>query len=194
MTEFSRPVPRLRRPTDARLVHDGRIFKVWQWNQELFDGSSTVFEGLSRPDTALIVPLLETGQLVFARESQPGMPSMLRTLGGRVEENEAPDQAARRELLEEAGIEAQSLKLWKAWQPINKIDWAVYLFVALGSRVAGGQSLEGGEKIALEYVPLDTLFLPELPFVFDDYEFNFALHEARSDERGRLALRRLFSV
>lgn len=146
----------------------------------MFDGSTKTFESLSRPDTALVVPILESGMAIFGREEQPGMGPMLRTLGGRVEAGETGEQAAIREMAEESGLTCQKLHLWKAWQPINKIDWAVYLFLAPKAIRAGAQSLDSGEKIELEEIPFRSLFLPELTVAFDDIEFNYALFEART--------------
>ncbi len=50
--------------------------------------------------------------------------------GGQIEDGEAPEEGARRELLEETGYSAERLTLWKATQPSTKVDWAIFTFIA----------------------------------------------------------------
>jgi hypothetical protein len=40
-TIIKRPEPKLNRPDDANLLHKGIIYDVCQWEQKLFDGSTT---------------------------------------------------------------------------------------------------------------------------------------------------------
>lgn len=175
-----RPLHKQQLPSTARLVFKGILFEVWQWEQALFDGKKTVFESLRRPDTVLILPVLSDGRVILAEEKQPGMPSLLQALGGRVEPGESPEQAARRELLEESGYTAERFLLWDAWQPVTKIDWAVYLFVARGLSVTGAAVPDGGEAINLRLVPAAKLLDRDSDLAIDDYELLHKLYYARS--------------
>ena len=69
--------------------------------------------------------------------------------GGGVEAGEAPMEALRREFREETGYEADEWVLWEALQPVGKLDWAVYVFIAKKIRKEGELNLDGGEKIEL---------------------------------------------
>ena len=188
----SRPASKQRRPSSARMVFKGVLFDVWQWKQALFNGTTAVFETLHRPDTVLILPVLHGGQVIFAEETQPGMPTMFRALGGRVMTGELPEEAARRELLEESGYKVEELRLWDAWQPVNKIDWAVYLYVAHGLSDPSGVALDAGEQIALRTLSVTTLLDPNSDLTIDDYELLHKLYFARSDARERERVARLF--
>ena len=188
-----RPVGRQPRPSSAKMVYNGKLFEVWQWEQILYNGSKTVFETLRRPDTVLILPVLSDGQVILAEETQPGMLPMLHSLGGRIELDELPEDAAHRELLEESGYEAQELRLWDAWQPINKIDWAVYLYVAHGLRATSSASPDAGEQIVLRNVSSDVLLERNSDLVIDDYELLHKLYFARADERERDRVLRLLA-
>ena len=95
-----------------------------QWQQNLFDGTTTTFETIRRPDTVLILPV-SGSEVILAEETQPGRPTVLKALGGRINPGESPEDAAARELLEEAGYRSENLRLWDAWQPAIKLDWAV---------------------------------------------------------------------
>lgn len=192
-TKIQRPTSRQHKPSMIEPVFIGKLFNVWQWDQEQFDGSSKKFESLSRPDTVLILPVLSNGNVIFASEQQPGMKRMLRTLGGRIEKGEDAEEAARRELREETGFEATELRLWDAWQPINKIDWAVYLFVAHGLKTTDQQTLEAGEDIDLVEFSKTDLLDPTIPMMLDDNEFLFKLYFARGDAKEKTRIEHLLT-
>lgn len=90
-------------PSEANLVFKGKIFEVWQWEQEMFDGTKETFEKLKRANTALVIPLVGKNILIQEQE-QPDKPGPFLSLpGGRCDESEKPLEAAKRELLEETG-------------------------------------------------------------------------------------------
>ncbi len=142
-------------PEQAKLVHKGIIFDVYQWEQELFDGTKTTFEGLKRPNTVQVIPLLGD-KIVLAREQQPLTKERYTFLGGRQEPGEEPLAAAKRELMEEAGFESDRWELIKTYEPSGKIEWTVYIFVARDCQKVSKQKLDAGEKIELEEVAWDT--------------------------------------
>ena len=45
-------------PKEAKKVFSGVIYDVYQWPQEMFDGSMQTFEMLGRPDTVKILAVL----------------------------------------------------------------------------------------------------------------------------------------
>lgn len=83
------------------------------------------------------------------------MKPFIGALGGRVDEGEEPEQTARRELLEEAGIEAEKYILWDAVQPTEKVDWVIWTYIAKGSKKVSQQNIDAGEKIELIEVTFD---------------------------------------
>lgn len=169
-------------PKEAEVAFQGKLFSVLQWDQKLFDGSTTKFEKLRRADTVLVLPVTNDGHLLFGKEQQPGTKPLFRTLGGRIEDGESPEDAARRELKEETGHTADRLHLWDAWHPVNKIDWVVYLFVANGLQRSEASSLDAGERIDLVSVPVDDVFSRNSSIEFDDMEFNLKRFEAISSD------------
>lgn len=142
-------------PPDATRVFKGEIFDVYQWPQKLFDGSTATFEGLRRPATAFVLPLID-GEVVYAHQEQPGKGIFRSVLGGRAEDGETPLQSAQRELLEEAGLASEDWALLRHWQAHGKIEHDVYLFVARDCRFVAKQSLDAGERISLQRSPLEV--------------------------------------
>ena len=142
-------------PPEASCVFRGIIFDVYQWEQKDFVGNTKIFERLTRPDTAKVIPVTEDGRIMYAFEEQPGKPPFYSTIGGRVEEGEDALDAAKRELLEETGYEGTEWSLLEATQPVGKMEWTYHTFIARGCRPVAAQSLDGGEKIELRFATFD---------------------------------------
>lgn len=134
-------------PKSAKKVFEGIMYSVWQWEQELFDGSTMTFEMLSRPDTVEIIAIVDD-KIIVNQEEQPHFGAFLDIPGGRHDyqgDNEL--QCAQRELEEETGYTLSEWKLVQVTQPDSKIDRLIYTFVAYGQHERGVQNLDSGEKI-----------------------------------------------
>lgn len=139
-------------PDNAKCVFAGKIFDVYQWPQELFDGTTETFEMLRRHDTVKIIAIKDD-KIVITKQKQPGKDWFYDFPGGRndhPEENELA--AAKREMLEETGMSFCSWRLVEVHQPFAKIDWLVYTFLATDFVSRGQQNLDGGELIEVEEV------------------------------------------
>ena len=76
-------------PAHAEVAFAGEVFDVLRWTQELFDGSTKVFEKVRRRDTALVLPVVD-GALRIALQEQPGFTEPFAGLvGGRIEPGES---------------------------------------------------------------------------------------------------------
>jgi ADP-ribose pyrophosphatase len=117
-------------PENAKKVFSGTIFEVYEWDQEMFDGTVKPFQRLKRPDTVSLFPVLPDGRIIIVEETQPDSGTYIGNPGGRVDQGEGILEAAKRELLEETGYDAEEFILLNAVQPVNKIEWAVYTFIA----------------------------------------------------------------
>ena len=126
------------------------------------DGRSIApFHVVERPDWVNVVALTHAAQLVLVREYRHGAGQvMLGMICGGIDAADGPDpasqieQAARRELLEETGYEAER------WLPIlssfpNSANHSnrVTSFLALGAELRGAQRLDENE--AIEVAPDD---------------------------------------
>jgi len=161
-------------PKEAECKFRGELFDVYQWPQELFDGSKATFEMLKREDTVVIIAVLTAEEqkrlgkvtddepaedkIVITYQTQPHQDWFYDYPGGRHDNPEETElEAAKRELREETGLSFRDWKLVEVHQPFTKIDWLVYTFVATGLVEQTEQGLDAGEKIEVLEVTLSEL-------------------------------------
>jgi len=191
--DIKRPPSKQPIPDNAKKVFTGVLFDVYQWEQELFDGTTATFEKLKRPDTVVVFPVLNEGKILLTEQEQPGKVPFVGTAGGRVDEGEDILAAAKRELLEETGYEAEEYILWDAQHPTSKIDWVVYTFIAKGLKKVAEMNLDAGEKIKLLPVTFDELTEMAIHKNFSEREVVTKFYEAKLDPKKYAELKKLFS-
>jgi ADP-ribose pyrophosphatase len=135
-------------PKQAKRVFKGVIFDIYQWPQKMYDGSTAIFEMIKRPDAVRIIAT-QGDKIILAEEQQPGVKRSFGTFGGRVDKkDETPLQAAKRELLEEAGLESTDWELLNSTEFYpEKMDFNIHLFVARNCKKTKKPQLDAGEKI-----------------------------------------------
>lgn len=143
-------------PKNAKRVFKGVMFEVWQWAQAMFDGTTQTFEMVKRPDTVQILAT-QGDKLLITEEEQPFHKRGHGLFGGRVDEDEDILATAKRELMEEAGMESDDWELWKSYEPVIKMDWTIYFYIARNCRKVSEPKLESGEKIKLVEVSFEEM-------------------------------------
>ena len=191
---IQRPASKQPIPDHAKKVFKGVLFDTYQWEQEMFDGSNATFEILKRPDTVVIFPVLPNGKIILTEQEQPGKVPFVGATGGRVDEGEDILTAAKRELLEESGYEAEEFILWDAQHPVGKIDWVVYTFIGKGLKKVADLHPDAGEKIKLLNLTLDELIdvATNKDTYFAEKEIVSKFIEAKFDPEKKKELEELF--
>ncbi|MGE5541230.1 MAG: NUDIX hydrolase [Bacillota bacterium] len=145
-------------PPHAIRVFEGKIFEIYQWEQELFDGTTTIFEKAKRThDSVVAIPILPDGKLLITEDEQPGRAKLVTFPGGQMDTDEDPQAAVLRELEEETGYTSSDISYWFGFQPEAKVDYAVYFFIARNCVPDGEIHHDAGERIKVRTVTLDEL-------------------------------------
>ncbi len=193
--EIKRPKANQEIPDHAKRVFKGILFDTYQWEEDMYDGTKRTFEKVKRPDTVVVFPVLPDGKIILTEQEQPGKSEpFIGATGGRVDEGEDILTAAKRELLEESGYEAEEYVLWDSQHPVGKVDWVVYTFVAKGLKKVAEMDLDGGEKIKLLPMTLDELIdtATDEKVYFAEKEVIIKFLEAKLDPKKKKELEDLF--
>lgn len=144
------PLPKKHRliPKNAKKVFSGVIFDIYQWQQEMFDGTSETFEMAKRSNSVITIGIVDD-KILVVNETQPdGLVRQFSLPSGRVDRTDKSAlEAARREMLEETGYTFTNWKMLNVSQPQPRTEWFVYLFVAWGVESINEPKLDSGEKI-----------------------------------------------
>jgi ADP-ribose pyrophosphatase len=123
-------------------------------NGNLLD--ATIFEFRA---WANILALTKSGEAVLVRQYRHGIRDVLWEFpGGVVEDGEDPLEGVKRELLEETGYAVSNIQQIGKVYPNPALQTnTLYCFLALDAEKVSGQSLDAGEDIEVQLVPLDEL-------------------------------------
>ncbi len=144
-------------PEYAERVFEGVIYDVYHWQQEMFDGSTEIFEMIKRPDSVRVF-VIEDNKILVQKQEQPFIGSFFSFPGGRHDvEGETEIKAVARELKEEAGLEMDTFTLIDVVQPHSYTDFLAYAFVATGIKKKVEPKLDAGEKIENVWMTLDEV-------------------------------------
>ncbi len=94
----------------SETVYSGRAFDVRRDELRLPDGRQTCFDVVAHSGAVVILPLDDEGNLLFVRQYRhPAGCELLELPAGTLDENETPEECARREIREETGMAAGTL-------------------------------------------------------------------------------------
>jgi ADP-ribose pyrophosphatase len=133
---------------DDDLLYSGQRFRVVRRTRTLPDGAIHSRDVILHPGAVTILPLVGADHVLMIRNHRWAVDETLLELpAGTLEPGEDPLETARRELLEETGYRAASLRFVHAfWMSPGILQEQMHLFVA--KDVAPGEAhLEVGEQI-----------------------------------------------
>jgi len=96
---------------NSEIVHAGRAFTIRRDTLRLPDGHETRFDIVEHPGSVVILPVDDQGNLFFVRQYRhaAGL-DLLELPAGTLDEGEAPEACASREVREETGMAAEKME------------------------------------------------------------------------------------
>ena len=153
----------------SRILHQGRSFSFKTDEVQLQNGKRTIRDIVDHPGAVAIVPILDDGRILLVRQFRYSAgKELLEIPAGTLEKDEAPDTCARRELKEETGYTAGSMKkILSMYMAPGYSSEVIHLFFATALK-AGEQITEEDESISLElYGPEEFLEMMEENMIED---------------------------
>lgn len=128
------------------VMYDGHIVRL-----EVEDGK---WEIVRHADAVSILVLNEAGEMLLVRQRRRAVDALtLEAPAGLIDDGETPEQAARRELQEEAGLDGEMTLLTRFYSSPGFCDEALYLFRAANlrpSKLPHDEDEEGIETVWMQ--------------------------------------------
>jgi len=122
-------------------------------------GADVPFTVVRSNDWVNVIPLTPDGQVVLIRQFRAGIEAEAQEIpGGMIEAGEEPAAAAARELTEETGFVASSLKLIGTVRPNPAfLDNRCFTYLARGCLPVASTDVDPDERIEVDLVPLEAV-------------------------------------
>jgi ADP-ribose pyrophosphatase len=145
------------RTLSSERVYDGVLLRVKRDEVRLPDGGTAVREYVEHPGAAMVIAVLDSGELLLERQYRyPLRRDMIELPAGKIDPGEPPLETAKRELQEETGYTASE---WRHAATIHLAigysDERIEIFVARGLKHEGAK-LDDEEFLEVLHVPLTT--------------------------------------
>ncbi len=134
-----------------REIFKGRVVDLSVDQVRMPNGKSTELEVIRHPGAAAMVPLTDSGEVLLVRQYRYATGGWLVEVpAGKLDEGEAPEVCAARELEEEVGMKpAEVLSLGWIWTTPGFTDERIWLYLCRGLSPAQ-QDLEDDEVLTVE--------------------------------------------
>ena len=152
---------------------DYRIFRVLRMRgTSPRTGKDVVYHGLEMVDWVQVIARTESGRLLMVEQFRPGTERYsLEFAAGMVDGDESPEEAARRELLEETGFEAAAIHNLGALYPNPAIQSnLLHVLFAEGCRQTAEPQPDDGEDLSVRLVDE-----AEIPVLIENRRIDHAL-------------------
>ena len=141
---------------ESREIFNGRVIRVTVDKVQLEDGTTSTREIVHHHGGACILPVDADGSVTMVRQFRYAFGEEIWELpAGKLEANEDPFEAAKRELSEECGLTADNfIDLGVVYATVGYDSEKIYLWAATGLH-KGGQHLDAGEFLDVVRMPFE---------------------------------------
>ncbi|MCL4389614.1 NUDIX hydrolase [Candidatus Marsarchaeota archaeon] len=138
----------------GKILYSSSVFDVEEYNVR-FKKAHERYIRVREPSSAIILPVLSGERLILERQYRHAIKKWIYELpGGHINRGESPRKTAARELKEETGYIATSLKfMFKNYELPDLTTASRYFYVAKGLR-SGKRNLDPSEKIDIRMFAL----------------------------------------
>ena len=139
---------------ESREIFNGRVIRVTVDKVQLEDGTTSTREIVHHHGGACILPVDADGSVTMVRQFRYAFGEEIWELpAGKLEADEDPFEAAKRELSEECGLTADNfIDLGVVYATVGYDSEKIYLWAATGLH-KGGQHLDAGEFLDVVRMP-----------------------------------------
>ncbi|MDQ7025338.1 MAG: NUDIX hydrolase [Anaerolineae bacterium] len=151
----SRPI----QTVSSKIDWESPYYRIRRDDIRLQDGTAGVYNVLEIHDSVFVVPVLDDGRIVLIRNYRHTLSEWVWEVpAGGIEDGQTPDEAARAELLEEAGGTAKELRFLLKASTMNGIGQHIaHLYLATGVTLGETQH-ETLEFINIHPMTTDEVF------------------------------------
>ena len=145
--------------TASKRIYHGHILDFFTDTVRLPNGHTAPRELTRHVGAVCVVPLTDDGKVIVERQFRYPLDETILEIpaGKRDSKSEPPEEAARRELREETGIEPKELVCLGTYYPAAAYsDEVIWMYLARGLTF-GEQKLDDDEFLTLEAMPLSDL-------------------------------------
>ena len=141
---------------ESREIFNGHVIRVTVDKVQLEDGTTSTREIVHHHGGACILPVDADGSVTMVRQFRYAFGEEIWELpAGKLEADEDPFEAAKRELSEECGLTADNfIDLGVVYATVGYDSEKIYLWAATGLH-KGGQHLDAGEFLDVVRMPFE---------------------------------------
>jgi len=155
----SLPVKSIEKVVSTKIVYNGKILKVSRNEVLIPNGKRAVREILQHPGSVVLAGILDDGRLLMIRQFRLSAGKVLWEIpAGTIEEGEKPEDCAVRELKEETGYTAESMKLLFRCYPTPGYSTEVMHCFLATSLTRHRRELDEDEVISVKPTALEAVF------------------------------------
>lgn len=182
-------------PDNAKLVFKGVLYDVYQWEQEMFDGSFSTFEGIKRINGASVVAVTDN-MIIINNEEYPNSDQFISLPAGTADGEGSMLINAKRELVEETGYTSEE---WNEWfisdiLETRTIEWNNHFFIARNCIKTSLPKLDPGEKIETILLSFEDFLELRHNLKFRNKDFIPILEKAASLKEEKQKLKDLLGI